>query len=121
MSHAHLVKCNGQKQGGQDKDASGQKRLLIGGSRFLLGQIVGIGPELFGSRSGRTIGILFILCKIRVFPRARQLFVASALRVLQKWFDCFCKVRHLNPYKQVFQRNLFPHSVAGQPAAHLLI
>ena len=60
MSHAHLVKCNGQKQGGQDKDASGQKRLLIGGSRFLLGQIVGIGPELFGSRSGRTIGILFI-------------------------------------------------------------
>ena len=38
MSHAHLVKCNGQKQGGQDKDASGQKRLLIGGSRFLLGQ-----------------------------------------------------------------------------------
>ena len=75
MSHAHLVKCNGQKQGGQDKDASGQKRLLIGGSRFLLGQIVGIGPELFGSRSGRTIGILFILCKIRVFPRARQLFM----------------------------------------------
>ena len=75
MSHAHLVKCNGQKQGGQDKDASGRKRLLIGGSRFLLGQIVGIGPELFGSRSGRTIGILFILCKIGVFPRARQLFV----------------------------------------------
>lgn len=61
MSHAHLVKYNGQKQGGQDKDASGQKRLLIGGSRFLLGQIVGIGSELFGSGSSRASGILFFL------------------------------------------------------------
>ena len=75
MSHTYLVKRNGQKQGGKDKDTSGQKRLLVGGSRFFLGKIVRIGSELFGSRSGRTIGILFILCKIRVFPRARQLFV----------------------------------------------